>query len=302
LIKAIDPNILNHILMRKIILFIIAGIVTFLSCKSYKQVNQAPETFYKNKAVVDAFTNYNVFIHDKKSSYYIESPEISAEGISGIVHPVSDSAAISKIKKPESRKEKRKHLYDLNIYTQSTIDHNQVASANGDKTIDEKIETKTNSVILKKEDISNISLNAVDKKGGFGIGGTALLAVLVVVLLIVVIAAALSAGSNSSSNSSGGSNSGGSNSGGSSSGSGNSGGSCYIATMVYGNYNAPEVMVLRRFRDNVLSSSIAGRLFIKYYYRYSPYFVEKFKDHKKINNIIKTILDKWTTHLSKKGI
>jgi hypothetical protein len=36
----------------------------------------------------------------------------------------------------------------------------------------------------------------------------------------------------------------------------NSGG-CYIATMVYGDYNHPQVMVLRDFRDEVLLHSLA---------------------------------------------
>lgn len=38
---------------------------------------------------------------------------------------------------------------------------------------------------------------------------------------------------------------------------------CYIATCVYGSYDAPEVLVLRDFRDNELSKNIFGRLFIK---------------------------------------
>jgi hypothetical protein len=34
---------------------------------------------------------------------------------------------------------------------------------------------------------------------------------------------------------------------------------CYIATAVYGDYNAPEVIVLRKFRDERLSKSFLGR-------------------------------------------
>ena len=53
---------------------------------------------------------------------------------------------------------------------------------------------------------------------------------------------------------------------------------CYIATMAYGSYNAPEVLVLRRFRDEKLNKTYAGRIFIRYYYVLSPLlvrFVEK---------------------------
>ena len=37
---------------------------------------------------------------------------------------------------------------------------------------------------------------------------------------------------------------------------------CYIATMVYGDYNHPKVLILRDFRDNVLQESFLGSLFI----------------------------------------
>lgn len=46
--------------------------------------------------------------------------------------------------------------------------------------------------------------------------------------------------------------------------------SCFIATAVYGDYYAPEVIALRRFRDETLQPSVAGRIFIETYYRVSP--------------------------------
>ena len=66
---------------------------------------------------------------------------------------------------------------------------------------------------------------------------------------------------------------------------------CYIATMVYGDYDEPQVMVLRRFRDNVLRNYALGRLFIRFYYRFSPSWVEHLKDKKRINSFIRSILD-----------
>jgi hypothetical protein len=72
---------------------------------------------------------------------------------------------------------------------------------------------------------------------------------------------------------------------------GNNSGGCYIATMVYGSYNHPQVMILRQFRDNVLDKSSFGKWFIKMYYRYSPELVEKLKDKRLINKIIKEILN-----------
>lgn len=70
-----------------------------------------------------------------------------------------------------------------------------------------------------------------------------------------------------------------------------SSGGCYIATMVYGSYDAPQVVVLRRYRDTVLSNYAVGRVFIKFYYRYSPSFVERFRHQKTIHKLAKSLLD-----------
>jgi hypothetical protein len=73
----------------------------------------------------------------------------------------------------------------------------------------------------------------------------------------------------------------------------NTGGSsgCYIATMAYGDYEHPQVMILRQFRDDVLDKYAFGKWFIKTYYHYSPKLVEKLKTKKTINNIIRKILN-----------
>jgi hypothetical protein len=67
--------------------------------------------------------------------------------------------------------------------------------------------------------------------------------------------------------------------------------SCYIATAVYGSYDAPEVRILRRFRDEVLLKSNAGRKFVAFYYRHSPHYAEKLKSHRYINRIVRCVLD-----------
>jgi hypothetical protein len=70
------------------------------------------------------------------------------------------------------------------------------------------------------------------------------------------------------------------------------GGGCYIATMVYGDYNHPQVMILRDFRDNLLSNYSLGRSFIEFYYKYSPSWVETMKNMKVVNLFIRFVLDK----------
>lgn len=66
---------------------------------------------------------------------------------------------------------------------------------------------------------------------------------------------------------------------------------CYIATMAYGNYNHPQVMELRKFRDEFLRKTFLGRYFIKVYYKYSPHLVERLKNKPKINELLRSSLD-----------
>lgn len=67
---------------------------------------------------------------------------------------------------------------------------------------------------------------------------------------------------------------------------------CYIATMVYKDYESNEVKILRKYRDNVLKKTIIGENFIKLYYYFSPKFVKLFKSNKTINKMCKFLLDK----------
>ena len=71
----------------------------------------------------------------------------------------------------------------------------------------------------------------------------------------------------------------------------NSGG-CYVATLAYGDYDDPQVMKLRKFRDNFLSARIEGRLFIRLYYLISPYMVKLLRNQTSIHGGIRHMLDK----------
>ena len=68
---------------------------------------------------------------------------------------------------------------------------------------------------------------------------------------------------------------------------------CYIATMAYGSYEHPQVLELRKFRDEILRKTIAGRLFIKTYYFISPKLVEILRNKKTINNLIRKGLNQF---------
>jgi hypothetical protein len=68
-------------------------------------------------------------------------------------------------------------------------------------------------------------------------------------------------------------------------------GGCYIATYVYEDYNSPEVIRFRIFRDTYLSNSYLGVLFIKFYYNISPKLIKLFSNNKYFKIINKYILD-----------
>jgi hypothetical protein len=78
-----------------------------------------------------------------------------------------------------------------------------------------------------------------------------------------------------------------------------SSGGCYIATMAYGSYEHPKVMILRNFRDDVLLKNFAGRSFVKMYYKFSPLLVRMLKNNNLINELIRGFLDKTILKIQK---
>ena len=75
---------------------------------------------------------------------------------------------------------------------------------------------------------------------------------------------------------------------------------CYIATAVYGDYDAPEVLTLRMYRDIVLKKTLIGRAFIRLYYATSPKLASKLKGHTFINSKVKKILDRMVYKINRR--
>lgn len=74
---------------------------------------------------------------------------------------------------------------------------------------------------------------------------------------------------------------------------------CYIATAVYGSYDAPQVLTLRRFRDDTLRATSLGRWFIRTYYRLSPPVARRLKHARRLNALVRALLDRVVERLDR---
>ena len=69
-------------------------------------------------------------------------------------------------------------------------------------------------------------------------------------------------------------------------------GSCFVATAVYEDYDHPQVIRLRAFRDHFLSSSALGRILIRIYYVFGP-FLAIFPTRSRVTKrLLRLILDR----------
>jgi len=65
---------------------------------------------------------------------------------------------------------------------------------------------------------------------------------------------------------------------------------CFIATSVYGSPQATQVIIFTKFRDNYLSGNVIGNLFIRLYYRFSPFLATKIENSEKVKALIRNLL------------
>jgi hypothetical protein len=65
---------------------------------------------------------------------------------------------------------------------------------------------------------------------------------------------------------------------------------CFIATAVFGSYEAPYVRILREFRDRFLLTHKAGRFLVEMYYRSSPPLAKWLKKHDSARTAVRILL------------
>jgi hypothetical protein len=70
----------------------------------------------------------------------------------------------------------------------------------------------------------------------------------------------------------------------------NTSGHCYIASVCYNDIYAEEVCSFRDFRDNTLSKTSLGKLFITQYYFYAPKLAAKLENRKTLNKVVKHLI------------
>jgi hypothetical protein len=67
-------------------------------------------------------------------------------------------------------------------------------------------------------------------------------------------------------------------------------GGCFIATAAYGSALAPEVVIFRRFRDDILLTSGLGRALVSFYYYISPPLASLISRHEYLRILTKRYL------------
>ena len=65
---------------------------------------------------------------------------------------------------------------------------------------------------------------------------------------------------------------------------------CFIATAAFGHYSAPQVQLLRDFRDRFMLTNAPGRAFVAWYYRYGPHGARFLNQHPVFKPLVRVLL------------
>ena len=76
---------------------------------------------------------------------------------------------------------------------------------------------------------------------------------------------------------------------------------CFIATVAYGTPFAPEINVLRKWRDEGLTTNKSGRLFVKFYYIISPRVAKFISKSVLLKRGVQLILKPLINHLKRQS-
>jgi len=149
----------------KLALLFLASVLALTSCQSYKVMH------YNRDEITNISGNvvkYRVFIHDKSAVYKVDQPNLSSSGVKGDLTPVLNPDTIKEIKNPRTRKQLKRHVHDLNIYTKT------------------EVKTTSNDIVLKKADITDVSHIVTKVDIANDIGTAAILGLGVVVWVVII--------------------------------------------------------------------------------------------------------------------
>lgn len=250
------------------LVFVIACTVLFsTSCMVYRPVDQPAEVIFEDESEINEYLlGYDIYMHNSNGVFQLNNVWTAGDTMWGYVVRVDSSKLTGK-----SRQTKN----DMNILI-----------------AEDRLSLPDSGLVgIRKSEIKNVSLMGRDGRASFlrtmeYVGVIGVITMIVIILLVIGVSVWMSDAS-SDGGSSDGSATGSADA--SSEASSDASG-CYIATMVYGSYEADEVWVLRRFRDHVLQRSRFGRWFINWYYDWSPQFVQKYSKYKFVHRVAKGLL------------
>ncbi len=137
----------------------------FASCTSYKVMHYGRDEITNIGPKVSA---YKVYVHDEKSLYRVDKPNLSIAGVKGDLTPILNPDTITEIKEPHTRKQLKRHEHDLNISTKTEIKSNP------------------NGMVLKKDDITDVSHIVAKARIAESVGAIAVLLFGVLVWVFIV--------------------------------------------------------------------------------------------------------------------